>query len=136
MQKVFMNLYFLLASPIKESHKTPFYYRPFHKTLPKSSLQKHWTSARFYELGDNWNQRNTRGTTKKTFFEDVSTSPKALTIACKYIYVCTYASLNFAYGCIEIYKGSHAKSVLFLVIEPLGSENPPPPLEIIFFHFL
>ena len=27
-------------------------YSPFHKTLPKSSLQMHWISVRFYEMGD------------------------------------------------------------------------------------
>ena len=27
-------------------------YRPFQKTLPKSSLQMHWISVRFYEMGD------------------------------------------------------------------------------------
>ena len=26
-------------------------YSPFHKTLPKSSLQMHWISVRFYETG-------------------------------------------------------------------------------------
>ena len=26
-------------------------YRPFHKTLPKSSLQMYWISVRFYEMG-------------------------------------------------------------------------------------
>ena len=29
-----------------------FMYRPFHKTLPKSSLQMHWISVRFCEIGD------------------------------------------------------------------------------------
>ena len=29
-------------------------YSPFHKTLPKSSLQLHWISVRFYEMGDKW----------------------------------------------------------------------------------
>ena len=27
-------------------------YSQFHKTLPKSSLQMHWISVRFYEMGD------------------------------------------------------------------------------------
>ena len=27
-------------------------YSPFHKTLPKSSLQMHWISVRFYEMRD------------------------------------------------------------------------------------
>ena len=27
-------------------------YSQFHKTLPKSSLQKHWIWGRFYEMGD------------------------------------------------------------------------------------
>ena len=27
-------------------------YKKFHKTLPKSSLQMHWISVRFYEIGD------------------------------------------------------------------------------------
>jgi len=27
-------------------------YSPFHKTLPRSSLQIHWISERFYEMGD------------------------------------------------------------------------------------
>ena len=27
-------------------------YSEFHKTLPKSSLQMHWISVRFYEMGD------------------------------------------------------------------------------------
>ena len=27
------------------------WYRPFHKTLPRSSLQMHWISVRFYETG-------------------------------------------------------------------------------------
>ena len=27
-------------------------YRPFQKTLPKSSLQMHWISVRFYEMDD------------------------------------------------------------------------------------
>ena len=27
-------------------------YRPFHKTLPRSSLQMHWISVRFCEMGD------------------------------------------------------------------------------------
>ena len=38
------------------------FYNSFHKTLPKSSLQMHWASVRFYEMGDsildgfpNWN---------------------------------------------------------------------------------
>ena len=31
---------------------TPFLYSPFHRTLPKSSLQIHWISARFYEMVD------------------------------------------------------------------------------------
>ena len=29
-----------------------FYYSQFHKTLPRSSLQMHWISVRFYEMGD------------------------------------------------------------------------------------
>ena len=29
-----------------------FVYRPFHKTLPKSSVQMHWISVRFYEMDD------------------------------------------------------------------------------------
>ena len=29
-----------------------FFYSQFHKTLPKSSLQMHWISVRFYEMGD------------------------------------------------------------------------------------
>ena len=29
----------------------PMTYSPFHKTLPKSSLQMHWISVRFYEMG-------------------------------------------------------------------------------------
>ena len=29
-----------------------FIYSPFHKTLPKSSLQIHLVSVRFYETGD------------------------------------------------------------------------------------
>ena len=31
-----------------------FWYSPFHKTLPRSSLQMHWVSVRFYEMGDIW----------------------------------------------------------------------------------
>ena len=27
-------------------------YSPFHKTLPNTSLQMHWISLRFYEMGD------------------------------------------------------------------------------------
>ena len=27
-------------------------YNQFHKTLPKSSLQMHWISVKFYEMGD------------------------------------------------------------------------------------
>ena len=27
-------------------------YNPFHKILPKSSLQMHWISVRFYEMGN------------------------------------------------------------------------------------
>ena len=30
-------------------------YSQFHKTLPKSSLQMHWISVRFYEMGDTQN---------------------------------------------------------------------------------
>ena len=29
-----------------------FKYSPFHKNLPRSSLQMHWISVRFYEMGD------------------------------------------------------------------------------------
>ena len=29
-----------------------FTYSPFHKTLPRSSLQMHLISVRFYEMGD------------------------------------------------------------------------------------
>ena len=29
-----------------------FNYSPFHKTLPKSSLQIHWISVKLYEMGD------------------------------------------------------------------------------------
>ena len=29
-------------------------YSPFHKTLPKSSLQIHWISITFYDMGDIW----------------------------------------------------------------------------------
>ena len=29
-------------------------YSPFHKTLPKTSLEMHWISVRFYEMGDMW----------------------------------------------------------------------------------
>ena len=29
-----------------------FFYSQFNKTLPKSSLQMHWISERFYEMGD------------------------------------------------------------------------------------
>ena len=30
-------------------------YSPFHKTLPRSSVQMHWISVRFYEMGDRKN---------------------------------------------------------------------------------
>ena len=33
------------------------YYRPFHKTLPRSSLFVNWIPVRFYETGCRWNQR-------------------------------------------------------------------------------
>ena len=33
-------------------HFFMFTYRPFHKTLPKSSLRIHLISVRFYEMGD------------------------------------------------------------------------------------
>ena len=39
-----------LSDIIKNSYFSM--YSPFHKTLPKSNLQKHWLSARFYEMGD------------------------------------------------------------------------------------
>ena len=29
-------------------------YSQFHKTLPNSSLQMHWTSVRFYKMGDSY----------------------------------------------------------------------------------
>ena len=29
-------------------------YSPFNKTLPICSLQMHWISVRFYEMGDNY----------------------------------------------------------------------------------
>ena len=29
-------------------------YSQFQKTLPRSSLQMHWISLRFYEMGDSW----------------------------------------------------------------------------------
>ena len=32
--------------------RSTIFYSPFHKTLPKSSLQIHWISVRFYEMGD------------------------------------------------------------------------------------
>ena len=47
-----------LAVP-KATNNTPptpnliLIYSQFHKTLPKSSLQMHWISVRFYEMGDN-----------------------------------------------------------------------------------
>jgi len=31
---------------------TAFLYSPFHRILPKPSLQMHWISARFYEMVD------------------------------------------------------------------------------------
>ena len=34
------------------SRVVSFTYSQFHKTLPRSSLQMHWISERFYEMGD------------------------------------------------------------------------------------
>ena len=33
-------------------HNIFFIYSPFHKTLPSSSLQMHFISVGFYEMGD------------------------------------------------------------------------------------
>ena len=39
---------------LKKFKLGPLSYSPFHKTLPKSGLQVHWTSVRFYEMGVIW----------------------------------------------------------------------------------
>ena len=43
--KCMFLLFFLLSPPRVK-------YIQYHKTLPKSSLQLHWISVRFYEMGD------------------------------------------------------------------------------------
>ena len=35
-----------------KTYSTKLVYNPFHKTLPITSLQIHWISVRFYEMGD------------------------------------------------------------------------------------
>ena len=42
-------------------------YSQFHKTLPKSSLQMHWISVRFYGMGDSIYNIN-MATNKKNYF--------------------------------------------------------------------
>ena len=36
----------------KTNHFQVFRYSPYHKTLSRSSLQMHWVTVRFYEMGD------------------------------------------------------------------------------------
>ena len=49
MIKPYFHHHFLKDHPIT---KVLFRYSRFHKTLPRSSLQIHWISVRFYEMGD------------------------------------------------------------------------------------
>ena len=41
----------LLGLPRPYSKDASLIYSPFHKTLPRSSLEMHWISVRFYEIG-------------------------------------------------------------------------------------
>ena len=52
--KFYQSQIFSLAVLSPRSLKCPcgVVYSPFHKTLPTSSLQTHWISVRFYEMGD------------------------------------------------------------------------------------
>ena len=54
---IFLISWFFIIINSKH-HKKEFIYSPFHKTLPRSCLQMHWVSARFYEMGDSTTTNN------------------------------------------------------------------------------
>ena len=52
--------YFYICTPFHMlvTNGINFTYCPFHKTLPKSGWQMHWTSVRFYEMDVSYFEKN------------------------------------------------------------------------------
>ena len=48
----YMTMYCILCTTLLKVEFTFLTYSQFHKTLPIASLQMHWISVRFYEMGD------------------------------------------------------------------------------------